>query len=345
MGISDAIINYRRYMKLKNYSSHTVRNYMNILKQFVLWIDVVIEEVDPKKILDYIDWLLHRRLAAKTINCHLNCIRCFYDYLYYEEGIAVKNPVKTGYTLRVPNPLPRHLKQEEVAVLFRAMESVRDRAIFLLMLRCGLRVEELSELTVDAIDLSRRKLQVRSGKGRKGRLLYLSDDACQALGKYLKTRCARRAKKVFLVEKGRCRGKAISVRGIQKRMEYYAQKTGLRVSCHVLRHTMATQLLNADAELVTIQDLLGHTSITTTQRYCRVSNLKVQRDYFSAMDKVIRGQNLKVDYIQPSEPPVDPLRQSTAAPTGNMVGPFSQPSTAFATAEERREEDRKIEKG
>lgn len=175
----------------------------------------------------------------------------------------------------------------------------------------------MSELTVDAIDLSRRKVQVRSGKGRKGRVLYLSDDACQALGKYLQTRCARRAKKVFLVETGRCRGKGISVRGIQKRMEYYAQKTGLRVSCHVLRHTMATQLLNADAELVTIQDLLGHTSITTTQRYCKVSNLKVQRDYFIAMDKVVRGQNLPVEYIQPSKPPVNPLRQSTAAPTGN----------------------------
>jgi len=292
MGISDSIINYRRFMKLRNYSHHTVKNYMNILRQFVLWVDVMVEDVDHKKMLDYIEWLLHRRLAAKTINCHLNCVRCFYDYLYYEEGIRVKNPVKTGYTLRLPKPLPRSLKEEEVAVFLSAMENIRDRAMFLLMLRCGLRVEELSELTTDAIDLERRRLDVKSGKGGKGRLLYLSDDACHGLENYLKVRCARRAKKVFLVEKGRYRGKAISVRGVQKRIEYYAKKTGLKVSCHTLRHTMATQLLNADAELVTIQDLLGHTSITTTQRYCRVSNLKVQRDYFSAMDKVVRGQNL-----------------------------------------------------
>jgi site-specific recombinase XerD len=67
-------------------------------------------------------------------------------------------------------------------------------------------------------------------------------------------------------------------------MEYYARKARLRASCHQLRHTMATQLLNADAEIVTIQDLLGHSRISTTQRYCRVSNLKVQRDYFKAMD-------------------------------------------------------------
>ena len=76
------------------------------------------------------------------------------------------------------------------------------------------------------------------------------------------------------------------MRGIQKRMEFYAKQTGIKASCHRLRHTMATQLLNAEAEIETIQDLLGHNWITTTQRYCKVSNLKVQRDYFKAMRRV-----------------------------------------------------------
>ena len=71
-------------------------------------------------------------------------------------------------------------------------------------------------------------------------------------------------------------------------MEYYAKKTGLKMSCHHLRHTMATQMLNADAELESIQDLLGHSWITTTQRYCRVSNQKVERDYHRAMEKVMK---------------------------------------------------------
>jgi hypothetical protein len=84
------------------------------------------------------------------------------------------------------------------------------------------------------------------------------------------------------------RGNPLSVREIQKRMEYYARKSGLNVSCHRLRHTMATQLLNADADLATIQDLLGHGQITTTQRYCRVANLKVQRDYYKAMKVVLQ---------------------------------------------------------
>lgn len=293
MTISDVIINYRRYMKLKNYSPHTIKNYMNILRHFVLWTDAMLEEVSSKHILDYIDWLLSKRLTPKTINCHLNCIRCFYDYLRYEEGISVKNPVKTGYTLRLPKPLPRYLKEEEIELFFKAVDSPRDRAMFFLMLRCGLRVEELSELTTEAIDLGRRRIHVKNGKGGKGRVVYLSNDACEALEKYLRLRCDRKIRKVFLVEKGRCRGKPISVRGIQKRIEYYARQTRMRVSCHMLRHTMATQLLNADAELVTIQDLLGHTTITTTQRYCKVSNLKVQRDYFNAIDKVARKQELQ----------------------------------------------------
>jgi integrase len=90
------------------------------------------------------------------------------------------------------------------------------------------------------------------------------------------------------VDKDRSRGKAISVRGIQKCLEHYARQARLKVSCHQLRHTMATQLLNVDAALVTIQDLLVHTRIKTTQRYCRVSNLKVQRDYHQAMAVVLQ---------------------------------------------------------
>lgn len=94
-------------------------------------------------------------------------------------------------------------------------------------------------------------------------------------------------KKIFLVEKGSHKGSPLSVRGIQKRMEHYARRSGLAVSCHHLRHTMATQMLNADADLVSIQDLLGHSRIKATQRYCQVSNLKVQRDYFKAMQVIL----------------------------------------------------------
>jgi len=260
---------------------------MNTLRHFVLWLNVSIEQVTHKKLLAFIDHLLSQRLTPKTINCYLDSIRGFYDYLINEEDVMITNPVKRGYSLRLSRPLPRYLRDEEVSMLFDVIDSPRDRAMFKLMLRCGLRVEEVANLTLAALDLRRGQVFVYEGKGAKDRVVYLSKDAYQVLVQYLKVRPRSRAKKVFLVDKGRFEGKPILVRGIQHRMQHYAQKAGLKVCCHQLRHTMATQLLNADADIVTIQDLLGHTRVKTTQRYSRVSNRKVQRDYYKAMAKVL----------------------------------------------------------
>ena len=122
-------------------------------------------------------------------------------------------------------------------------------------------------------------------------MVYISKDAYHALLQYLKVRRFIKAKSVFLVEKGTYKGKPISVRGIQKRMEYYAKKAGVKASCHRMRHTMATQLLNADADIVAIQELLGHTKLSTTERYSKVSNVKVRRDYESAMHIITNGKS------------------------------------------------------
>jgi len=283
----NVIVNFRRYLKRRNYSPHSVKYYLNILKHFVLWLDVPLEQVTAQKIDDYIDYLHEKRMQATSINCYLAIIRVFYDYLKYEEKIPLVNPIKTGCRLRVPRPLPRFLREEEIEQFFDVIQSKRDRTLFTLMLRCGLRVEEVANLTLEAIDLKRRRIMVLNGKGGKDRVVYISEDAHDALTRYLKVRYHCRVKKVFLVEKGNFKGQPISVRGIQKRMEYYARKTAIPISCHRLRHTMATQLLNAEAEVETIQDLLGHNWITTTQRYCRVSNVKVQRDYFKAMQVIL----------------------------------------------------------
>ncbi len=292
MDITNAIINYRRFLKRKNCSKHTLRNYMSTLKQFILWVDVPIEQVAHKTVLSFMDHLLDKRLKPKTINCYLNSIRGFYEYLIEEEQLPISHPVKRGYSLRLSRPLPRYLRDEDVPRLFNVIRSKRDRAMFMLMLRCGLRVEEVSKLTMAALDLPRSQLFVYEGKGVKDRVVYLSNDAYKILVGYLKARSSARAKRVFLIEKGRFKGKPIQVRGIQHRMQHYAQIAGLKVSCHQLRHTMATQLLNADADLVTIQDLLGHTRIKTTQRYCQVSNLKVQRDYHKAIERVMHRHGL-----------------------------------------------------
>ena len=280
-------------MKRRNYSPHTVKNYMNIIRQYVLWIDVQIEMVDHNKIGEYTDHLLYRRLKPKTINCHLACIRVFYDYMHHEEGIDVKNPVKRGSALRMPSPLPKHLRDEEVVLLFDSIKKPRDQAMFRIMLRCGLRVDEVANLYISDLDLKHNKIFVRNGKGQKDRVVYVSPDAYGAIVNYLRVRPLSKAKKLFLVEKGSYLGEPISVRGIQKRIEYYSRITGIDVSCHQLRHTMATQMLNADAEIETIQDLLGHNAINTTERYCTVSNLKVMRDYFKAMDVIVKRSSIE----------------------------------------------------
>jgi site-specific recombinase XerD len=280
------LIYYRRALKRKNYSAHTLKSYLNILDHFLRWIPAPLSEITSREVGRYVDHLLQKRRTPKTITCHLQTIRLFFEYLIQEEGIPRANPV-TRISIRLPKPLPRHLKDDQVTRLLAIIQDVRDRAMFMLMLRCGLRVQEVAELTVDAIDPQRKQIFVSKGKGGKDRIVYLSEDARSALFAYLSKRSAK-GKSLFLVQKGTMKGQPLSVRGIQKRMESYARKSRLNVSCHRLRHTMATQLLNADADLATIQDLLGHGQITTTQRYCWVANLKVQRDYYKAMEVVLQ---------------------------------------------------------
>ncbi len=219
---------------------------MNTLNHFLRWLQGPVEEVTPKKISAYIDSLLAQGLAPKTINCRLDSVRGFYAYRGREEEIPLPNPVKKGFALRLARPLPRYLKDEEVLRLFQVIRGLRDHAIFMLMLRCGLRVEEIAHLSLQDLDLGQRRILVCRGKGNKGRVVYISHDAHQALRNYLKSRSSSNAKEVFLVGKGIYRGTSISVRGIQKRIEYYARKTGLKISCHHLRHYPANPIMPQD---------------------------------------------------------------------------------------------------
>ena len=288
MDLTNSVVSYRRYLKRKNYSAHTIKNYLHSLRQFILWLNVPIEQVTSKEITDYIATLQRRRLRPETINCHLRRIRQFYSYLNQGPTLSLVNPVKKGHRVRTPKPLPKCLRERELEILFSVVHNKRDIAMFMLMLRSGLRVEEVANLTLDAIHLRQRSIIVYDPKWGKDRVTYVSDDALKALCHYLKVRPKSKAHKIFLVEKGTYRGQPLSIRGIQKRIEYYANKAGLEVSCHNLRHTWAYQMLNADAELETVQDLLGHSWITTTQRYCRLSNQKVKIDYFKAMEVVMQ---------------------------------------------------------
>jgi site-specific recombinase XerD len=309
MQMTNMIIDFRRYLKRRNYSMHTVKNYLSILREFVIWMDVPIEQLTSQKVEQYIDYLHGKQMQPASINIYVASIRAFYRFLRHERGVKMPNPFKAGYRLRIPRPLPRYLQEEHIDRLFHVIKGRRDRAMFTLMLRCGLRVNEVAGVNLGHIDLKRRTILVCNAKGGKERIVYLSDDARDALEAYLDTRTSSRIKKAFLVEKGTCKGQPISVRGIQKRMEYYAKKARLTACCHQLRHTMATQLLNAEAKIATIQDLLGHNWISTTQRYCKISNLAVQKDYHHAMGKIM-GRSTQLSTHQGDTPWVVTDRQS-----------------------------------
>ena len=211
MGPTDLIGRYRRFLKRRNYSNHTVKNYSNILGHFNGWLQIPLEEVTTKETDAYMDHLLRRRKKPKTINCHFGCIHAFYDYLIQDERMSLINPVRKHYRLRLPRPLPKHLRDEQVAALFKEIDDTRDRAMFMLMLRCGLRVHEVARLTRDAIEYRSRQLYVFNGKGSKDRVVYLSEDALSALQRYMQTRRKSKEKRVFLVQKGPLSGKPISV--------------------------------------------------------------------------------------------------------------------------------------
>ena len=288
MDSMEMIMKFSTFMKRRSYSNDTIKSYTNNIKCFCKWLDIQIDKVISEDVYEYLGYLHNRKLNPKSINSYLTALRKFFDFLYYEEKIKILNPVKPEYRQREPKPIPRFLIDKEIDILIDSIKSRRDKAMFMLMLRCGLRVGEVAKITLRAIDFEHRRIFILNGKGPKDRIVYFSEDTYEAIKKYLRVRPSTRIKRLFLVEKGRYKGKPISLRGIQKRIEYYAKKFGVTVSCHRLRHTMATQLLNADAMLVSVQELLGHNSIVSTQRYCKVSNEKVRRDYFKAMELVMK---------------------------------------------------------
>jgi site-specific recombinase XerD len=253
------------------------------------------DKVVYENVYEYLGYLHNRRLKPKTINGFLTSLRKFYDFLYFEERIKMLNPVKPEYRQREPKPIPRFLRDKEIDLLVDAIKSKRDKAMFMLMLRCGLRVGEVAKLNIRSFDFDRKRIFVLNGKGPKDRVVYFSKDTYTAIKDYLKVRPWSRDQRLFLVERRRYTGQPISIRGIQHRFQIYARETGVDLTCHRLRHTMATQLLNADAMLVSVQELLGHNSIISTQRYCKVSNEKVRRDYFKAIEIVMKKIQLIPD--------------------------------------------------
>ena len=289
MSLPAEAVQFRRYLKRRQFAAHTVEHYLRDLGMFFQQVGKPVEEVTPQDVNAFIEGQQVLGRAVATINRRVATLRAFYAFVREDSLPSLVSPVRRSHFLRRPRPLPRPVREDELQGLWAMLEDERDRALFMLMLRTGMRVQEVAALELSDVNLQDQTIVVRNSKNGKDRLVYLSDDARVMLEAYLKGR-GDAGQRVFVVGKGRYRGRGISVRGIQKRIEHYARLSGIALGCHRLRHTFATQLLEAGADVVTVQELLGHSSFATTLRYTKIANSRVRNEYFEGIARVIRSE-------------------------------------------------------
>lgn len=286
---------FQHYLQRRAYSPHTVESYLLDLHLFFKIVGKQPPEVDRKDVEAFIDQQRDQQLHSTTINRRLHALKHFFEFLIDidEQGQPQprENPVRRSHFLRRPRPLPRAFREQELDKLFAVITDLRDRTIFTLMLRAGLRVSEVAKLEVEDVDLQEESgtgtVFVREGKGKRDRLVYLSEDVVKLLEACLKQRASMGMKTAQLFWNHKRKGEGISREGIQKAMERYCKQAGIQGSCQRLRHTFATTLLENGTQLMTIRDFLGHSSVLTSERYAKLSDERVRTEYYQAMEKVM----------------------------------------------------------
>lgn len=296
MKISHYIKQFLEYCEVaQNKSLKTLENYRHYLKRFE---DFLAEDIDPRdislqKVQNYRLFLNRyiddrgRTLNIKTQTYHIIALRAFLKYLI---KIDVKTlPPEKIELPKIPERTVEALTIEELERLFQAVDRTkkyadRDIAILETLYSTGLRVSELVSLNCEQVDLKRREFMVR-GKGKKPRIVFLSKKAAETIKNYLKTRndnfkalflnSGKGQKKEDILDENKRRLTRVSIESLVRK---YALKAGIikKVTPHVLRHTYATQLLINGADIRSVQEMLGHSSITTTQIYTHLSNKRLR---------------------------------------------------------------------
>lgn len=248
-------------------------------------------------IFAYLDERLAASAAVKSVNQELRAFHAVLRFLQ-ERDVAVPLALLRLQGLKEPDALPRFLTDEQVNTLRTDLEqrvkeattpvakrnALLDRAAFYLLRQGGLRLGEVEELTLADLNLSHRQLIVRRGKGLQDRAVYLTDGAVAALQAYLAVRGSGQSEYVFLF-----RHKPVCKDFLRGRIKAAGERTSVKVTPHQLRHTFATQLLNAGCKITTIQALLGHRHPNTTLTYARLHDHTIANDYLAAM-AIIEGR-------------------------------------------------------
>lgn len=281
MKLRRAINDYLKFCRVsKGYSPHTIRNYTHQLESLFSWAqENKIEQVEQLTREDIDDFQLYllenkKNFSQKTKNYYLISIRSLLHYLISRD-VEVIAPEKIALS-KLPQRQIQALEPDEVEALIQpsddSLVELRDRAIISVLYSTGLRVSELVSLKKKDVNVEKGEFSVR-GKGGKVRPVFLGDQAKTALADYLKL---RRDDNPHLFTQGRRQQEPmpITARTIQRRLELRAKRAGIvkPVSPHKLRHSFATHLLQNGADLRSVQALLGHSSITTTQVYTHVTD-------------------------------------------------------------------------
>jgi site-specific recombinase XerD len=270
----------------------TVRAYRVDLDQFAAWASargLHPAGVGPKDVRSYVAALSERHIAPSTSARKLAALRALFKS-QREHGLIAQNPAELVSTPRRARSLPRVLKAREAAALLDSIPArgplqLRDRAMFELAYSCGLRAEELVSLRAGDVDHDGEQLRVE-GKGRKTRFVPAGEVALKAVGEYLERgrpqlcEPADGERALFLSKTGR----RLSTSDVRRRLRGWARHSGVEstagaIGPHTLRHSFATHLLDGGADLRSIQELLGHASVSSTQIYTRVESAKLKSAY------------------------------------------------------------------
>ena len=291
----EAIAKYVDYLaNVKNYSFHTVSSYRNDIVEFL---EFIISEKMARDLFsirnnrvckNYISYLSSQNLASSSINRKLSSLRSFYDYLLKSE-LVKGNFFDEVEAPKMPKRLPKTIKESEIMMLFNSCDMTtalgyRNYCLLEVLYGCGLRVSELCGLQIKDIDFSDMSIIVH-GKGSKDRIVLMYDDMADHLRHYISTfrldllyRSKEEDNRYLFLNKN---GTTLTPRGVRVILNKIINDCGetFHLSPHMLRHSFATSLLNNGADMRSVQELLGHENLSTTQIYTHVTFENIKKSY------------------------------------------------------------------
>lgn len=287
----DMVDEFLKYLeKQKNYSSHTVKNYKIDITEFNDYLSLKEFDylnVDYDFIKGYLASLYNKKLSRASIARKLSSLRSFYKYLFNNDLIKT-NPFKYVSTPKKEKKLPKYLGVEELEIIFATPDinlplGQRDRLILEVLYATGIRVSELVNIKISDINFKKEEIIIL-GKGNKERIVPFGDYCLDYMNVFIKNGRKKILEKhhidsdYLIINE---RGKKITTRGVEKLIDNIVKKASLKkhVSPHMLRHSFATHLLNEGCDILTVQELLGHDSLETTQIYTHVSNERLREVY------------------------------------------------------------------